>query len=245
MSLPNNPQQPGSDPYAPTGQAPAQQPPYGQSPYGQTPYGQPPYQQPQYPQTPYPQPQYPQTPYPQTPTGQYPPQLERTDRELWKWIVFGILTLGIYQIVVMTELTNAANRVIQDGRKSMHYCLLIFVFSWLTAGIAIFVWYHRITNRIGDELQRRGYDRMISVSDFWLYDVLCNAVFTAPYTYFTEIYPNTVGWWYVLPIFSTIGPLYFTYKLFRAMNALCWDQNARIQQSYGTVPGQASPYYGV
>ena len=232
MSLPNNPQQPGSlpDPYAPSGQAPVQQSPYGQSPYGQYPNQQP---------------QYPQNAYPQTPVPQNPPQLERTDRELWKWIVFGILTLGIYDIVVMTELTNAANRIIQDGKRTMHFCLLTFVFSWLTLGIAVFVWYHRLSNRIGDELQRRGYPRMIDASDYWLYSVLPTIVFSLPSTYAALAAPKYSGWAQLFSLIGVIIQFYYLYKLIRAMNALCWDQNARTQQAYGTPVAQASAFYNV
>ena len=237
MSQPDNSEH-LPDPYVPPEQAPIQPSPYvppsGQSPYEPTPINQAPYQQPT----------YPQAPYPQAPVQPNQVKPERTDRELWKWIVFGILTLGIYDIVVMTELTNAANRIIQDGKRSMHFCLLTFVFSWLTLGIAVLVWYHRISNRIGDELERRGYTRMIDASDYWLYVVLPSIVFNVPSTYAALAAPDYIGWAQIFTLIGVIIPFYYLHKLIRAMNALCWDQNARIEQSQVAPAAQASPYYG-
>ena len=51
----------------------------------------------------------------------------------------------------MTESTNTVNLIADryDGKKTMHYCLMFFLVGWITAGIAWFVWWHRISNRIG------------------------------------------------------------------------------------------------
>ncbi|MCI1902132.1 MAG: DUF4234 domain-containing protein [Bifidobacteriaceae bacterium] len=127
----------------------------------------------------------------------------RTDRSLLKYILFGIITLGIYDIVVLTETTNTVNTIISryDGRRSMHYLLMFFIFGWLTGGIAWLVWYHRISNRIGDELQRRGHDRLISASDYWLWGILGSLI--------------------------VVGPFVYLYKLFNAVNTLAWDYNQR------------------
>lgn len=181
-----------------------------------------------------------QMPNRQVPYQPVPLRPERTDRRLWKYLVFGVLTLGIYQIVVMTELANAANRIIRDGRRTMHYCLLFFLVSWITLGIATLVWYHRLSNRIGDELQRRGYANMISASDFWLFDVLAGGVFATPYAYFNLSYDYAAGWWDGLGVLAVIGPCYYLYKLFRAMNALCWDENARRSQQTADAPAYAT-----
>ena len=90
----------------------------------------------------------------------------KTNRRLWKLIVFGIITLGIYNIVAFEEMSGSLNLIASryDGRKTMSFCLLFFLVSWATCGIGYLVWFHRISNRVGDELQRRGYARTISAS---------------------------------------------------------------------------------
>ena len=78
----------------------------------------------------------------------------------------------------------------------MHYCLLLFIFMPLTAMIAAFVWFHRLSARIGAELARRGIsDCSLSSSDFWLWGVLGSLI--------------------------VVGPFVYYHKLFKATNALC------------------------
>ena len=36
----------------------------------------------------------------------------------------------------------------------MHFCLVAFIFSWLTFGIVPFVWMIKLTARVGNELRR-------------------------------------------------------------------------------------------
>ena len=77
--------------------------------------------------------------------------------------------------------------------------LLLFVFSWLTLGIAPLVWSHRISNRIGNELRRRGINYSFGAGTFW-------------------------GWG-VLGILILIGPFVDAHKLLRSMNLLAADYN--------------------
>lgn len=84
----------------------------------------------------------------------------KTNRGLLKFILLSIITLGIYAIVYMSSISTDVNVICSryDGKKTMHYCLLFFLVGPITAGIADLVWYHRISNRIGGELERRGID---------------------------------------------------------------------------------------
>ena len=127
----------------------------------------------------------------------------KTNRRLWKLIVFGIITLGIYNIVAFEEMSGSLNLIASryDGRKTMSFCLLFFLVSWATCGIGYLVWFHRISNRVGDELQRRGSARTISASTWWL--------------------------WSVLGSFIIVGPFVYEHKLTKAMNLLSEDYNQR------------------
>lgn len=83
----------------------------------------------------------------------------------------------------------------------MHFCLLTFIFSWLTCGIAVFVCYHKISARIGKELTRRGISYNFGADTYWLWSVLGSLI--------------------------VVGPFIYLHKLFTAMNLLASDYNAK------------------
>ncbi|MBQ6873911.1 MAG: DUF4234 domain-containing protein [Clostridia bacterium] len=125
----------------------------------------------------------------------------RTNRGLLKYILLSLITFGIYGIVAMSSLTNDINVIASryDGKKTMHYCLLSFLVAPITCGIAVFVWYHKMSNRIGSELARRNIDFKFSATDFWL--------------------------WNILGALIIVGPFIYTHKLFKAMNLISENYN--------------------
>ena len=118
-------------------------------------------------------------------TTQKPVNQLRTNRSLLKLILLSLITFGIYGLVVMCHISSEINEVASryDGKKTMHYALLFFVFSWLTLGIAPIVWQHRISNRIGDELKRRNQNYEFSAKTFWLWGVLGALIIVGPFVY--------------------------------------------------------------
>lgn len=109
----------------------------------------------------------------------------KTNRGLIKYILLSIITFGIYGLVVMsavsTDINIIANRY--DGKKTMHYCLMLFIFSWLTFGIVPIVWYHKISNRIGRELARRQIAYNFGAGSFWGWNVLGSLIVVGPFIY--------------------------------------------------------------
>ena len=120
----------------------------------------------------------------------------KTNKGLLKTILLGIITLGIYPLVVMSAVSNDINIVASryDGKKTMHYCLLFFLVAPITLGIAGIVWSHKISNRIGNELKRRGVDYHFSAVDYWL--------------------------WNILGILIVVGPFVYLHKMFKAVNKM-------------------------
>ena len=116
---------------------------------------------------------------------QTPVRQLRTNRSLLKLILLSLITFGIYGLVVMCHISSEINEVASryDGKKTMHFALVVFVFSWLTMGIVPIVWQHKISNRIGDELQRRNQDYKFSAKDFWLWGVLGALIIVGPFVY--------------------------------------------------------------
>ena len=126
----------------------------------------------------------------------------KTNRGLLKMILLGIITLGIYPIVVYSQISDEINVLASphDGKHTMHYCLIFFLFSWLTLNIATLVWWHRISGRVGQELRRRNLQYSFGASDFWLWNILGSLI--------------------------VIGPFVYIHKLMKAMNFINADRNS-------------------
>ena len=117
----------------------------------------------------------------------------KTNKGLLKTILLSLITFGIYPVVVMSAVSNDINIVASryDGKKTMHFCLLLFIVAPITFGIAGIVWYHRISNRIGNELSRRGIAYSFSATDFWLWNVLGSLIVIGPFVYLHKMFKAT------------------------------------------------------
>lgn len=111
-------------------------------------------------------------PVPTAPVGQL-----KTNKGLLKTILLSIITFGIYGIVVMSSVSNDINVVASryDGKKTMHYCLLVFLVGPLTLGI-------------GAELQRRGIAYSFGARDYWLWNVLGALILVGPFVFLHKLF---------------------------------------------------------
>ena len=114
----------------------------------------------------------------------------KANKSLLKTILLSLVTFGIYGLVVMSSVSSDINVVASryDGKKTMHYCLLTFVIGPITLGIAVIVWFHKLSNRIGDELKRRNIDYSPSASDYWLWNVLGSLIIVGPFIYLHKLF---------------------------------------------------------
>ena len=105
-----------------------------------------------------------------------------TNRSLLKFVLLSIITLGIYGLVVMTKISTEINTIAgpYDNKKTMNYCLVVLIFSWLTMGIVPLVWAHRFSNRVGSELLRRNLPYQFDAGTFWLWNVLGSLIVVGP-----------------------------------------------------------------
>ncbi len=108
-----------------------------------------------------------------------------TNRGLLKLILLEIITFGIYGLVMMSHISEEINIIAarRDGKHTMHYLLIAFIFSWLTLCIAPLVWYHRLSNRIGEELKARNCNYSFGAEDFWLWNILGSLIIVGPFIY--------------------------------------------------------------
>lgn len=125
----------------------------------------------------------------------------KTNRSLIKFILLSIITLGIYMFYFYTKAGIDTNTIASryDGKKTMNFCLMAFIFTIITFGIAPFVWYHRLSNRIGNELARRGIDYTFNAGTFWLWNILGSLII--------------------------VGPFIYQHRIGKALNLLCEDYN--------------------
>ncbi|MGN0141899.1 MAG: DUF4234 domain-containing protein [Roseburia sp.] len=136
-----------------------------------------------------------------TPVNYWRPALQLpTERALWKMILFGILTCGIYNMVIFCRISGELNLIASryDGKRTMHY-LGMSILGGITFGIYMLVWFHGFSNRIQCELQRRNIFYSFSAKDFWLWNVLGSLIL--------------------------VGPFVYQHKLLKAMNQLCESYN--------------------
>lgn len=125
----------------------------------------------------------------------------QTDRSLAKFILLGLVTLGFYGIWMIArsaeDLDTIAGRY--DGQRSMNYWLLTFLIGPITLQIATIFWWIKVSDRVGNEQQRRGLPKTLSSTDYWLWGVLGSLII--------------------------VGPFIFLHKFFEAMNQLSANYN--------------------
>ena len=90
----------------------------------------------------------------------------------------------------MTEVSTSINTIASpyDQKKTMHFCLLAFVIAPITLGIGAIVWCHNISDRIGAELTRRGFNYDFNASTYWLWGVLGSLIIVGPFIYYNKLF---------------------------------------------------------
>lgn len=128
----------------------------------------------------------------------------KSDRDTLSFILFGIITFGIYDIVVLTQISKDINRITANkentswlGKSWPYY--LIFILDFITVGFASLIWFENLTAKIGIELKNRNLPFEFSTKTFW-------------------------GWFFFGRLIL-IGPFVYFYKLINGLNTLVADYN--------------------
>jgi hypothetical protein len=134
---------------------------------------------------------------------EYAPSKLKTNREMWKLMLFNILTLGLYSIFFFMPLTFELDKIAPrpDRSKTMNY-LFAYILAMFTGNIVMIVWMYMFTQRMEGALHDRDVEYDFSTSDFWI--------------------------WYFVGSFFLVGPFVYFHKLCKAMNLLCADYNAEV-----------------
>ena len=132
----------------------------------------------------------------------HPPKNQlKTNRGLIKYFFLNLITFSLYSFFTFSAISRDINIIASryDGKKTSSYALVYYVITPLTLGIGFIVWRHKLSARIGAELERRGIDYKFSAKTFW--------------------------GWFVLGSLILVGPMVYIAKLFKAMNLLSDDYN--------------------
>ncbi|MBR6750684.1 MAG: DUF4234 domain-containing protein [Clostridia bacterium] len=166
----------------------------------------------------------------------------RINRSWIKTVILGMLTLGIYPLVMYHHITQEINFVcMKDGKKTMDFLLVTFIVAPITAGIGAVVWQHRICNRMGDELKRRAIDLEFSAKDFWktcfwgMLLAVAAVIMTSIEASGAELGVLSIIS-FVLMIVASILVIIFESKFLKAMNALNEHYNSHEKM-------EPRPYY--
>ncbi len=177
-----------------------------------------------------------------------PMQPLKTNRSLLKFLLYGFVTLGIYNYICLYYVSKDINTIASryDNRKTLNYLIMALIISPLTFGIGEIVWYHLLSSRVGNELKRRNYDYQFGVKDFWIFKVLFDiipAIISLSATIYTVIsYISTYASTgdislsseteiiimvisYATTLISGVGGCIYYHKLLKSMNLLSESYN--------------------
>lgn len=126
----------------------------------------------------------------------------KTNRKMWQFMLFSILTLGIYGVIFFVPFSYDLDKIApkRDGTRTISYAF-VFVLSLFTASIVMLFWHYHIAERVNEALEKRNISYNFGTSTFW--------------------------GWYFFGSFILVGPFIYFHKLFKAMNLLCADYNEK------------------
>ncbi len=131
----------------------------------------------------------------------------KTNRSLFKLIVFSILTVGIYDLWFWSRYAKDMNIVCSGDGKTTRGIIVRILLGILTLGIYEFIWLYSAGERIANNSRAKG--------------IPCNTT------------GGNVLLWDIFGILIIIGPFIAMYKLIDGLNSLCsaYNQNGNGRQS--------------
>lgn len=174
-----------------------------------------------------------QTVYQTTHNANRPALQLPVNRGFWKMFLLSIVTLGIYPMVVYSNISEEINISASryDGERTKNY-LWAGVLAGLTLGIYGLVWTHGMCRRMGTELTRRGINYKFNAASFWLWSALWPFIVAIGYGVAVLVLGKVMGMVLALigiclGIIMVVGPCIFTHKFLKAMNLINADYNEK------------------
>lgn len=133
----------------------------------------------------------------------------KTDRSIVTYIIFGLLTCGIYNLWYLHHLVKDVNEICREDGKQSPGVLMYILLTLLTCGLYSLFWWYRLADMLQHAVKKRGLYSEIKSS----YVLIC-----------------FVLGMFMLGIASYVG----IHQVFEATNELATDYNAK--QTVRPVP---------
>ena len=134
----------------------------------------------------------------------------KTNRSLLVFILLTIVTFGIYELYFLWKMAQDTNILCADDGKKTPGLLAFILLSAITCGIYAIIWWYNLAERLHDTGVRRNVDAGVTGGSFLL--------------------------WMLLGSFLCgIGSFYALYMIFRALNRLSIEYNARVFGASGAA----------
>ena len=99
----------------------------------------------------------------------------KTNRGLFKYIFFSIITAGIYSLYIIYAFAKETNMVCQGDGKKTRGLFLLFLFTILTLGIYPIVWHVSIITRRAFHIEKNGKQNNLTPA-FFILSMLFGAI---------------------------------------------------------------------
>ncbi len=86
----------------------------------------------------------------------------KTDRSLFKYILFGILTFGIYEIWYLHHLVKDINELCREDGKKSPGIFVALLLTLVTCGLYSIFWWYRLADMLNTAARRRNMEVSIN-----------------------------------------------------------------------------------
>jgi len=131
----------------------------------------------------------------------------KSNRSLLKYILFSIITCGIYPLIFIHGIARDVNIVCEGDGKHTGGLLKLILLSIITCGIYTYVWYYSLGNRLMENAPRYN---------------MC----------FSENGTSVLLWILFGSLLCGIGPFIALHIIIKNTNALACGYNSFVEQQY-------------
>lgn len=159
----------------------------------------------------------------------------RTNRNLLKYLVFGMLTSGIYCIWQMIEMGDTLNVITSDRyKKKIPNYLLMSLLGPFTFFITEIIWWQLMSVQITNESERRGLKTYLTKPVFIATIAIPRILFVLSILSIFTIGSSIEQWGGMIAgmtyILLLIGGIIAIPTLMYDMNTLCTDYNEQLEE---------------
>lgn len=106
-----------------------------------------------------------------------------------KLLLLSIVTCGIYLLVYYYKKSERIKTLFgyHSAETLMNFLLVMFLVAPATCGIFNYVWQHKFSRMVGDELRFRNIDYDFGAKDFWLWNILGMFILVGPFIYLYKL----------------------------------------------------------